>query len=366
MRKVYRQVSARCPAATFSIALMAMILSVVCVSQAVAQTETVPPAAVASSDPAAQAALQQFQAIRARLTELAMEVQALESQLTQAAITAYKLDPGSKNPEILQAAIEALVDMMERDDYEAAYELARVMIDNNFSNKGILEIAGVAAVNIGQIEAAEGYFAKAQDARALGMTGMRSMRQLPQLKADWEKEAPIRAAEAQADNLPRVLMKTSKGDMVIELYENEAPNTVANFVSLVEKGYYNGLNFHRVLGGFMAQGGCPTGDGTGGPGYNIPCECFQPNARKHFRGTLSMAHAGRDTGGSQFFLTFVPTKHLDGVHTVFGRVISGFDVFGKLQRRDPSLSGQPAADKIISAQVVRKRDHAYVPRKVGQ
>jgi len=358
MKNVNLQVSAL-------VLVAAMLVSAVRVGTAFAQTETVPPAATATN-PAAQAALQQFQAIRARLTELATEVQALESQLTQAAITAYKLDPSTKNPEILQAAVESLVDMMERDDFEAAYELSRIMIDSGFPNPGIYEIAGVAAINIGEIEAAEGYFAKAQDARALGMTGMRSMRQLPQLKADWAKEAPIRAAEAKADDLPRVLMKTSKGDMVIELFENEAPNAVANFVSLVDKGYYNGLDFHRVLGGFMAQGGCPTGDGTGGPGYNIPCECHQPNARKHFRGTLSMAHAGRDTGGSQFFLTFVPTPHLNGLHTVFGRVIGGMEVLRKLQRRDPSKAGAPEPDKIIEATVIRKRPHEYVPTKVGE
>ena len=112
-------------------------------------------------------------------------------------------------------------------------------------------------------------------------------------------------------------MKTSEGDIEIELFENEAPNTVLNFITLVDKGFYNGLKFHRVLPGFMAQGGDPKGDGTGGPGYTIPCECYQPDHRLHFRGSLSMAHAGRDTGGSQFFLTFVPTQHLDGMHTGF-------------------------------------------------
>ncbi|NMG23056.1 peptidylprolyl isomerase, partial [Brasilonema bromeliae] len=151
-----------------------------------------------------------------------------------------------------------------------------------------------------------------------------------------QEERAIREKEAKADDLPRVKLSTTEGDMVVELYENEAPNTVANFVSLVEKGFYNGLTFHRVLEDFMAQGGDPTGTGSGGPGYNIPCECYQPNARKHFPATLSMAHAGRDTGGSQFFITFVQTKHLDGKHTVFGRVIEGQEVLDKLQRIDPS------------------------------
>ena len=171
-----------------------------------------------------------------------------------------------------------------------------------------------------------------------------------------QSSGPAKAAE----ELPQVLMKTSKGDVLIELYEDEAPNTVANFVSLVEKGFYNGIIFHRVIDGFMAQGGDPKGEGTGGPGYAIPCECYQPNARKHQRGSLSMAHAGKDTGGSQFFLTFVPTAHLDGKHTVFGPVIQGMENVDKLTRRDPRVGGE--ADKIIEAKVVRKRNHEYKPQ----
>ena len=184
-------------------------------------------------------------------------------------------------------------------------------------------------------------------------------------KAAQAREEQIRAQEAKADDLPRVLLKTTKGDVTIELFENQAPNTVANFISLVEKGYYDGLGFHRVLEGFMAQGGCPTGDGSGGPGYNIPCECYRPDARWHFRGTLSMAHAGRDTGGSQFFICFRPTPHLNGRHTAFGCVTDGIEVVDKLQRRDPSKPNPPQPDKILQAKVLRKRDHPYVPKKVG-
>ncbi|MFM7207533.1 MAG: peptidylprolyl isomerase [Planctomycetaceae bacterium] len=158
---------------------------------------------------------------------------------------------------------------------------------------------------------------------------------------------------------------TTAGDVVVELFEDEAPNTVANFVSLIEKGFYDGTPFHRVIGGFMAQGGDPKGTGSGGPGYAIACEVDRPDARKHFRGTLSMAHAGPNTGGSQFFLTFRPTEHLDGKHTVFGRVIEGFEVLPRIMRttddQGRSLPGvQP--DTITKAIVVRKRNHPYVPQ----
>jgi cyclophilin family peptidyl-prolyl cis-trans isomerase len=114
-------------------------------------------------------------------------------------------------------------------------------------------------------------------------------------------------------------MTTSRGVMWLKLYGKETPNTVANFASLANDGFYNDLSFHRVIPGFMAQGGCPHGTGMGGPGWAIKCETAQ-NKHKHVKGTLSMAHAGPNTGGSQFFICFVPCPHLDGVHTVFGGI----------------------------------------------
>ena len=183
-------------------------------------------------------------------------------------------------------------------------------------------------------------------------------------------EMTIRQMEHQADDLPQIKFTTSQGDIVIELFENQAPIAVGNFVNLVDSGFYNGLTFHRVIEGFMAQGGDPEGNGTGGPDYNIPCECYSPEARRHFTGSLSMAHAGRDTGGSQFFLTFRRTKSLDGKHTVFGRVIEGTDLLDKLTRTYDIQTNQPlpgvTPDKIETAEVIRKRDHQYVPTKVGE
>ena len=115
------------------------------------------------------------------------------------------------------------------------------------------------------------------------------------------------------------VVKTEKGDITIKLYPEETPIAVANFATLANDKFYDGLNFHRVIAGFMAQGGCPDGRGTGGPGWSIACECKQ-NKHKHVKGTLSMAHAGPNTGGSQFFICFASTPHLDGVHTVFGGI----------------------------------------------
>ncbi|MEM0940103.1 MAG: peptidylprolyl isomerase [Bacteroidota bacterium] len=130
-------------------------------------------------------------------------------------------------------------------------------------------------------------------------------------------------------------IQTKKGVMKIEFFEKDAPNTIENFIDLAEKGFYDGLTFHRVIPDFVIQGGCPKGDGTGGPGYHIDCE-LDGNNQYHDRGVLSMAHAGRNTGGSQFFICHSRnnTAHLDGNHTVFGKVVEGFDVIDKIREDD--------------------------------
>ena len=129
-------------------------------------------------------------------------------------------------------------------------------------------------------------------------------------------------------------MKTEKGDIRIEFFDEDAPNTVKNFKNLIQDGFYDGLNFHRVIPNFVIQGGCPNGTGTGGPGYHIPCEI---NTQKHLAGSLSMAHAGKDTGGSQFFICHSPQPHLDGVHTVFGQT-SDMDVVNSIEPGDTIIS----------------------------
>ncbi|WP_458412620.1 peptidylprolyl isomerase [Schinkia sp. CFF1] len=121
--------------------------------------------------------------------------------------------------------------------------------------------------------------------------------------------------------------------IMIELFPNEAPGTVANFEKLSNEGFYNGLTFHRVIQGFVAQGGCPYGNGMGGPGYTIKCET-EGNPHKHVPGALSMAHAGKDTGGSQFFIVHEAQPHLNGVHTVFGQVIEGMDTVLRIRQGD--------------------------------
>ena len=136
-------------------------------------------------------------------------------------------------------------------------------------------------------------------------------------------------------------IKTDRGDIRLELFREQVPNTVQNFVELTEKGYYNGLTFHRVIPDFMIQGGCPEGTGTGGPGYQFEDE-FHPDLRHSGPGTLSMANAGPNTNGSQFFITHVATPHLDDGHSVFGKVIEGQDVV------DSVVGGDRMTEVIIS------------------
>ncbi len=128
---------------------------------------------------------------------------------------------------------------------------------------------------------------------------------------------------------------TDKGTMKVVFYEKDAPIAVKNFTDLAKKGFYDGLNFHRVIPDFVIQGGCPNGTGSGGPGYTIKCETKGGN-QYHDRGVLSMAHAGKDTGGSQFFVCHSRnnTSHLDGVHTCFGKVVEGLDVIDDIRAGD--------------------------------
>lgn len=140
---------------------------------------------------------------------------------------------------------------------------------------------------------------------------------------------------------------TEKGLMKVEFYDNDAPNTVANFVKLSKKGFYDGLKFHRVIPDFVIQGGCPDGTGMGGPGYKIKCETSGGN-QYHDRGVLSMAHAGRDTGGSQFFICHnrKNTQHLDRNHTCFGKVFEGLEIIDQIKQ----------GDKILKIEIIEKKE----------
>jgi len=150
-------------------------------------------------------------------------------------------------------------------------------------------------------------------------------------------------------------LKTEKGDIRIQLFADKAPETVNNFVFLARQGFYDDITFHRVIPGFMAQTGDPTGTGGGGPGYTIEDE-FSPDLQHDQPGMVSMANKGQpNTGASQFFITYAPTPHLDGHHTIFGRVAEGMDVLEQLTERQPSKnSNVPPGDKLLSVKIEEK------------
>jgi cyclophilin family peptidyl-prolyl cis-trans isomerase len=292
--------------------------------------------------------------------------------------------PSRSNPEDIYYPIDG------GDEYERALPIVKLLIEKHADDKQLYVWGFVCAYMTNDYELAKNYLAKMKETNALQQiadiaakgdkaekeaglmklvmeTISKCLSNLEEYTELWKKESQIRAAEAKANDLPRVKLTTTKGEITIELFENEAPQTVANFITLVKQGFYSGSPFHRVLPEFMAQGGAKTDDGQGGPGYTIHDECYRPDYRRHFRGSLSMAHRGRDTGSSQFFLTFVPTSHLNGIHTVFGRVIEGIEVLGDLQHRSPEHEQQPPkADRIIKAEVIRDRGHEYKFEKLEE
>jgi cyclophilin family peptidyl-prolyl cis-trans isomerase len=297
--------------------------------------------------------------------ELTKKSRDLLPELRSAALAAYEAAPNA-DEKVTASLVGLLANDVRTDRYSDALKLGKLLLKHKCEEAAIDALIGSAAYCLDDFETATVHLKKAKAAKALSGQAGSYLEDLEQATKSWAREKKLREAEAAADDLPRVRLQTNRGDLIIELLENEAPQAVANFISLVDKEYYDGLTFHRVLAGFMAQAGCPDGKGTGGPGYNIYCECQQENHRHHFRGSLSMAHAGKDTGGSQFFLTFRRTSHLDGRHTVFGRVIEGLDILAELQRRDPNGRGQPDPDTIVKAEVLRKRDHEYKPTEVKE
>lgn len=155
------------------------------------------------------------------------------------------------------------------------------------------------------------------------------------------------------DKMPTAVFDTSHGEFTVELFADKAPNTVDNFVTLAEKGFYDGTVFHRVIAGFMIQGGDPTGTGRGGPGYTIADE-FHPDLRHDASGVLSMANAGPDTGGSQFFITVAATPWLDDHHAVFGKVVEGLEKVEAISKIKTDWSDRPQEPVTIKTVTIRK------------
>lgn len=273
-----------------------------------------------------------------------------------------------KNENDLDAGEIVMKEAFNNNDFDRSAEISAKLLAAERNTKDVLSMGAVSQFALHNFEQASAIFAEAQKSNRLDLRYETYIDSAKKYQDLWKTEQEIRAKEDALEGdaaLPRIQFETSKGKIVFELFEDHAPNTVANAISLVEGGKYDGIAFHRVINGFMAQGGDPntldddpSNDGYGGPGYSIKCECYEPGPRMHFRGSLSMAHSGQDTGGSQFFITHLPTDWLNartepdkGGHTVFGRVIEGMKVAAALRR----------GDKITKATVLRKRPHEYKP-----
>jgi cyclophilin family peptidyl-prolyl cis-trans isomerase len=302
--------------------------------------------------------------IIAEFTPLVEATTEQQKQLVPLAIAAYQSVDG-QNAE-LRAFLCSMLNwlVVSRENYEEAYDIAKVVFDYPLPDRNgdvLYGYAAFAAFATMNLDDARAWYEIAKERNVIslcdpqGEIGIQHYLEnvLPDYEELWAKEKAIREKEEAADNLPRVVLHTTKGDITLELFKNEAPIAVNNFLSLVKSGFYTDVPFHRVLPFFMAQGGDPTGTGAGGPGYYIKCECFAPNARNHFRGSIAMAHAGRNSGGSQFFLDFVPAYFLNQKHTVFGRIIDGMSVLSDIQRIDPEKETDATPDKIVSAEILR-------------
>ena len=283
---------------------------------------------------------------------------ALRNFTTAAEMSLSESDQHQKEAaSFLEARLSGLLDA---DDFERAFRIGQLLLDRGYANRRTMEATGIAAVMTNHFQSAREYLQQADQKEPLSSIGREILANISDMEAAWRQEEEIREVEAKADDLPRVRLQTTQGDVVVELFENESPETVANFIDLIENGFYEELDFHRVIPHRVAQGGCPNGDGTGGPGYSIRCERMDGDYRRHFRGSLSMARTTEpNSAGSQFFFCMAPLSDLDGQYTVFGRIIEGMDVLAKLQRQDGKSELLPPADRILKANVERKRDHAY-------
>lgn len=217
-------------------------------------------------------------------------------------------------------------------------------------NKNITRMAGILAVGVILTLIASIYLANRPETASTGgaaaETGAGELP--PEARNDFYSAPPPMTLDTSKDY--EAIIHTEKGDMRFKLFDDQAPVTVNNFIFLARDGFYNDTTFHRVLPDFMAQGGDPTGTGGGGPGYQFEDE-FDPSLRFDRRGLLAMANAGAGTNGSQFFITFGPTEHLNDAHTIFGELIEGDDVLSSLRLRDPGTDPNPG-DKITSIEIV--------------
>jgi cyclophilin family peptidyl-prolyl cis-trans isomerase len=296
----------------------------------------------------------------------------LYQNMLDEALAEYLLDPAGKRS-LAGILFGALKRNAESDIYEGMLPIALALQENDYPAPELNGLLALCCLANNEFELARAPLKKLLAGGTPPEGLVEIYDNLDELAAAWQDELARRKRDAEGEPLPLARISTTKGTFVIELFENDAPQAVANFISLVERGFYRYSPFFMVLSNLMAQTGCPNADGSGGPGYFIPQESQELTPRRIFRGsvTLALLPDMPDSGGSQFMITFLPISLLEKQSRVFGRVISGMPNVAKLNRIDPGEKkeeGEPPTvpDEIITVEILRKRDHDYEPTRLSR
>jgi cyclophilin family peptidyl-prolyl cis-trans isomerase len=308
-----------------------------------------------------------YQAMVERLKNLRERKAELGNEILDASVDAYLESPDrfrEVNDDLTKLMRSLLGEQgtSSRFDPQKARDIAERLINARAKNLNVHFYGSYAAYCLNEFDLARKWLDRLLEAGAKPEQTI--LKQIEDASAKWGRELALREADTQTQ-VPQVAVQTELGEFVVELYENEAPNTVANFIMLVEKKYYDGSFFYLSQPGRLAMAGCTKGDGQTNAGYFIPDEVDQPEIRHHFSGVLAMAAEEPNTGSARFSILQQPTPGGDGKLTVFGRIISGLDVIYRVPAVKPTdikLGAKPV--KIESMRVVRKRDHAYEPKTI--
>lgn len=302
-----------------------------------------------------------------KLEKISKVVSKIHPKLFDLAEKAWLEEPSREDGEFLNFIIQVLETRMTVGEYERANAIMQGLISLKIPDilPDLYDAAGEIAFMLNDFEQAARYLELAEQNKVLSERCAGFKKDLSYYRSSWAKESVFRQQDSEKKDLPRVTLDTTKGKIVLELYEDQTPNTVANFVYLVEKGFYDGMFFEEVIPGVGAFAGRSLENPDGGPGWTIRDEFDATNSRNHYRGTISMMRGEPNSAGSIFFISFSPIKDLDGKYVVFGRVVEGMDVLTKLQIMDPTNPDPMAEpDQIEKASAVTKRDHKYRPKVI--
>lgn len=297
--------------------------------------------------------------------------------MLHAGVAEYLSDPPS-NPDLANFLFATLKRNVEGDSLEGMLPIAKALYETGYPAPELIGMYSMCCL-------AENEFDKARELLAPLVSGEEAPEELiaihqrlDDLALAWKEEQAFRERDAAGEPLPQARVTTTKGEFVIELFENDAPQAVANFISLAERSFYDYSQFFLVIENVMAQAGCPKADGTGGPGYFLPRESDEHAKRKIFRGSVALAllPGMPDSGGSQFMITYLPVTELEEHSTVFGRVISGMPNVARLNRAEPAgekkedEANKPPEprddpDEIIAIEIIGKRNHPYEPTRLS-